>query len=594
MRLRRPALPWLAACALVATAVPATARSPRFTTVLPEAEPGLWRVKVADPGRRADRLVFAADGQEIAATAAEGGAYRLADVPADTVWLTLSTRGVSKPEAAVRLGPRSEPWSGWSVYHVMVGHFRDGNSGNDGEIDGWKHPAYLGGDLQGVLEEVDYLARLNIDAVWLSPIFPAETSHGYDVRNYFRVGDAVGVPGDPEASLALFRELREALAQRDIGIIVDLPLNHASRAYDNENGVPGGGRPRATGPRQDAEKVWDGWGAGFKYWNFDHQPTRRFLRQAALFWLVEQGAVGLRLDYVRGVPHDFWAELYAAVEVEKPGAWLLGECWIDDAGAEANAREIATFYAPIEGVGPQFHSLLDFPLRITATDVFARHGPAEELERDLQAATVLYGPEALPAYFLDNHDLARFLSWAPDPRRLEVALGFLATLSNPLILFYGTETGLAHGAPKVGFTDQGRLPMPWDGLDEERVARVSELLAARRAHPSWTHGARLPLFADADSLVQAKVVAEEVSLVAVHLGDAPRDLPISLGALEGDYAPLIGATVPEPSEEGGHVWSLAPQSLAVVVMRRSGEVRGSVAADDRAAEGPRGRPEEGP
>ena len=52
-------------------------------------------------------------------------------------------------------------------------------------------------------ERADHLACLAFDAVWLSPLFQSRTSHGYDVANYYRVGDAVAAPGDAEASLEL-------------------------------------------------------------------------------------------------------------------------------------------------------------------------------------------------------------------------------------------------------------------------------------------------------------------------------------------------------------------------------------------------------
>ena len=73
---------------------------------------------------------------------------------------------------------------------------------------------YAGGDLQGILGKADYLGSLGITDVWLSPIFQSETSHGYDVMSYYRVGDAVAVPGDAEASLELFRRAGDSLAGR--------------------------------------------------------------------------------------------------------------------------------------------------------------------------------------------------------------------------------------------------------------------------------------------------------------------------------------------------------------------------------------------
>ena len=470
-----------------------------------------------------------------------------------------------KPPVAADLGPLTSPFADWTVYHIMVEMFANGNRGNDGEINGWKHPNYAGGDLQGILEHAGHLQELGVNVVWLSPIFAARTSHGYDVLNYYRIADAVAVPGDPKASLELFRRLVQDLHARGIRVVLDLPLNHASKAYDRKAGDPGQLKPRATAARQEAEKVWESWGGEYRYWDFSHEPTRRFLKDAALYWLREEGVDGLRLDYVRGVPHDFWAELYKEVKQAKPGAWLVGEAWMDAGNAEANAADIATYYEKVDG-SPQFDSLFDFPFQMVLTSVFAKGNPATELEEWLQKTGAIYGPDALPARFLDNHDMARFLAWTSEPDRLVAAVSFMASLSGPIVLFYGTETGLSHGGPKAGFTDAGRVPMPWGKLDQPLVARIQKVLQLRREHPALTRGGRRPLLADREVLVMAKVAPEETVLVGVNLSGAPRKVELDVAGLLG--LPSSGGAKPQPllgdapaslSETGRLEWTLPPR-----------------------------------
>lgn len=569
---------FLAALAAVALAAgPATAAEPRFVSLVPGAEPGVWLARVEGSGAP----VFTVAGEPVTAaveTLPGGGAWaRLTGVPPEAAYLGLAAAG-GEVAAALRLRPfttAEAPHNDWSIYHVMMGYFANGSRGNDGEIRGWKHANYAGGDLQGVLAKADYLRDLGVNAVWLSPILASRTSHGYDVTNYFEIAGAVAVPEDPAASLALFRQLRDALAERGIRTILDLPLNHAGRAYDRKAGDPEGLRPRSTGARQEAEKVWDSWGAGFRYWNFDHPPTRRFLTGVALHWLEGEQVDGLRLDYVRGVEHEYWAELHAAVAAAAPGSFLVGECWLDGEGAAANARDIAAYYRPVAGVGPQLDSLLDFPLQIAMTDVFARRRPAVELERWLQATTALYGPGATPTYFLDNHDMSRFADWGAGADRLAAAVGFMTALSGPVVLFYGTETGLAGGgAPQTGFVDSGRVPMPWEALDRGLVARVSAALGARAAHPALTHGGRLPLAVEDELLVMAKLGAGEVALVGVNLGAEARTVDLaalgagSLAAEGASYAAALGTAAPERGEDGALRWRLPPESTSIAVARR--------------------------
>jgi cyclomaltodextrinase len=563
----RPNLPARALFLLLFAFGGAAEAAPRIVSLLPGAASGEWTAMVSGKeARKPDGLVFLADGKpaavEVQGVEGETVHLKLQGVPAGAKRLAVALRGKEgEPLAAVDLGPLDSLFADWTVYHMMVGMFANGNPGNDGEITGWKHPSYAGGDLQGILEHAGHLQDLGVNAVWLSPIFAARTSHGYDVLNYYRIGGAVAVPEDPKASLELFRRLVQDLHGRGIRVVLDIPLNHANGAYDREAGDPGKLKPRATAARQEAEKVWEGWGSGYRYWDFGHEPTRRFLKDAALYWLRDEGVDGLRLDYVRGVPHDFWAELYREVKQAKPGAWLVGEAWMDAAREEANADEIATYYEKVDG-GPQFDSLFDFPLQMVMTSVFARGNPALELEEWLQRTEAIYGPDALPARFLDNHDLARFLAWTHEPDRLVAAVGFLASLSGPVVLFYGTETGLSHGGPQAGFTDAGRVPMPWGKLDQALLGRIQKVLRLRREHPALTRGGRLPLLADRDALVMAKVAPEETLLVGVNLSGSPRKVELTVPGLLPAGAkpqPLLGEAPASVSEGGRLEWTLPPR-----------------------------------
>ena len=478
---------------------------------------------------------------------------------------------------AVRVGSHTEtaaPFNDWVIYHIMAAYFRNGSRANDkAGFRHWIHKNYAGGDLQGVLQKADYLAELGVNAVWLSPIFASETSHGYDVTNYFAIAEAMAFPRDREGSLTLYHNLVDALHERNIRVVLDLPLDYGSGAYDRRAGDPNRRRPKATGPIQEAEKMWESWGTDFQYWRFSHESTRRFLREVAIHWLVEGRADGLRLDYVRGVPRDFWAELYSSVKAVRPDAFLFGEAWQDGYLQGPNAVDIATYYQPVPGIGPQFDGLLDFPMKITMADVFARGGKAVELERWLQRTAGLYGPDGRPVYFLDNHDMARFLAWAGDrgADKLVAALGFMASLSSPMVIFYGTETGIRGGSARRGFTDNGREPMPWDRLDSELIARVSEVLALRRDHPALARGGRLPLFADDEVLVMLKTHAAGNLLIGVNVSQSARTVSLTDLGLDRDAAGfrlLLGPDAPTLNGTGTLEWTLAPHTTSIAAPAR--------------------------
>ncbi len=527
-----------------------------------------------------DKIRFKADGEEVECRMEITGKRRikaeLRGIKEDAERITLHIgKRRKRPVAAVQIRPSSEEsdFHDWIIYHIMVGMYRNGDRRNDDRILGWRHPNYSGGDLQGTLDSIEYLKALGINAVWLSPIFQARTSHGYDVENYYRIGDSVGVPGKPEESMELFRELVNSFHDSDIRIMLDMPLNHAGKYYDEKTGDPEELNPRATGPEQEAEELWDSWGSPYQYWNFRHDDTRKFLIKAVEYWLTQENVDGIRLDYVRGVPRNFWAELYSSVKKNSEKAFLMGECWIDDAGAGRNMRETAEYCEKHEGEY-MFDSLLDFPMQITMTSVFARKGKARELEERLQKIEAVYGEHALPAYFLDNHDLARFASWNTEPEIFKAAFGFMMSLSGPVILFYGDETGLAAPVPKTGFTDAGRIPMPWNKLDHSLIESVSELIELRKNHPALYRGGRLPLAVNDDMLIMAKQTESETVLVGLNLSDDIRECGLKTGGKTGKQnkpdIPIDNGSTIEKNGEGEFVWSLPIFSVSFLTMEGAG------------------------
>ena len=100
-------------------------------------------------------------------------------------------------------------WRDGIIYQIYPRSFADAN--NDGI-----------GDLQGIINKLDYLKELGIDAIWLSPIYPSpDIDFGYDVADYTAIDPKFGTMAD-------FEELLQAAKQRNIHIIMDLVLNHTS------------------------------------------------------------------------------------------------------------------------------------------------------------------------------------------------------------------------------------------------------------------------------------------------------------------------------------------------------------------------------
>jgi hypothetical protein len=149
-------------------------------------------------------------------------------------------------------------------------------------------------------------------------------------------------------------------------------------------------------------------------------------------------------------------------------------------------------------------------------------------------------------------------------------VGFLASLTGPIAVFYGTETGLANGGPKPGFTDAGRIPMPWKSLNTAILEPVKKTFQVRREHPALSRGGRIPLLAGKEQLVMAKVAPEETVLVGVNLSGEAREVTVDASGVLAPGAalqPVLGESSASFTEGGQIRWKLPPMSTVMVAAR---------------------------
>lgn len=387
-------------------------------------------------------------------------------------------------------------------YEVMVRSFVDSNG--DGS-----------GDIAGLTSKLDYLQWLGIDALWLPPFFQSPLRDGgYDVSDYRAILPEFGTIDE-------FRELVTKAHERNMRIIIDLPMNHTSDQHEWFQLS----RSDPDGPFGDFY-VWnetdDRWpdiriiflDEEESNWAFDserrqyyfhrffsHQPDLNFTNPAVheamfdivRFWL-DLGVDGFRLDAIpylyetdegngEGEPltHEFVKNLRAMVDREYPGRMMI---------AEANQwpREVAAFFGTDEE--PECHMAFDFPV-MPRIFYALRSQQAAELVRVLSETTDV--PEAAAwGVFLRNHDeltlemvseeyrQAMYGWYAYDPRmrvnmgirrrlaplldnsraELELAHALLFSLPGSPFLYYGDEIGMGDNI-WLSDRDSSRTPMQW-------------------------------------------------------------------------------------------------------------------------------------
>ncbi|MBQ4608645.1 MAG: alpha-amylase [Clostridia bacterium] len=356
--------------------------------------------------------------------------------------------------AALGLGPaplafsqEKMPFVG-PVYEIFPGSFADSDA------DGL-------GDLMGVAEKADYIASLGVRAVWLTPFYPAQSYHGYDVVDYCAAKAQMG-------GLEAFDALVSALHARGISVLCDLVLNHtgsehpwfleACRALSSGEESPYTDYyvfSKTKEPKMHDVPGAPGWYylGEFTYTmpdlNLDSAAVREEIERIVRFWL-ERGVDGFRLDaitYYYGGDTvrntEFLTWLMETIRGVRKDAYVVGEAWTDDA-------TISRLYE--SGIDSLFH----FSLADTGGEIIGavRNQNGARLAR-LIAGTDFAGTDAV---FLTNHDMARSAGMlTSNPQKMRAAAAaYLLSPGIPFI-YYGEEIGMTGS----GRDENKRLPMVW-------------------------------------------------------------------------------------------------------------------------------------
>ncbi len=429
------------------------------------------------------------------------------------------------------------------VYHILMDRF------NPGGGRAWQTPkdmsGFFGGTLKGVIEKLDYLSDLGFNAIWLSPIFPSPSHHGYDATDLFAIEPRYGTLQD-------FQNLIAQAHKRGMRILLDYVPNHWSSGHDtfqkalNDPASPYRDWYLFEGGSQKYESFFGV--AGLPKLNLRNPQARKYMLDSACYWLT-QGVDGFRLDYTVGPTPDFWADFRWATRAVKPDCWTFGE-------VVESAMSLPPFTGLLDGC-------LDFMLVEALREAFAfnrwdacRLGSF--LERHQQ-----YQPQGLmrPS-FLDNHDMNRFLWTAgDDQKRLRLAAMLQFTLPQPPIVYYGTETGLSqkadcmHGARVI--PEESRQPLRWENANPALQVYYQKLIGLRHAQTCLQTGAWALEWADKKALLYSMTGEKETLYVAVNLSsdDVKLSLPkagkvllrsesdASLSGMELSLPPLGGVVV---------------------------------------------------
>ncbi|SDC64151.1 Glycosidase [Paenibacillus sp. UNCCL117] len=369
-------------------------------------------------------------------------------------------------------------------YQIIVDRFANGNPAiNPDPIDEWGAPPtesnFFGGDLQGVMEHLDYLSELGVNAIYFTPLFAAPSNHKYDTMDYKQVDPHYG---DNEQ----LRALVDACHERGIRVMLDAVFNHCGEHFPPFQDV------KKKGPyspyadwfhiNEYPVEVRDGIPTYDTFGFFAHMPkfntanpeVKKYLLDVAEYWIKELKLDGWRLDVANEVDHQFWREFRRVVKQANPDAYIVGEVWSDS----------LTWL-----LGDQFDSVMNYPFSGKVLEFFSgdtMDGLA--FSQSIGQLLMRYPQQTNEVIFnlLCSHDTPRALTvMKGDKRRLKLAVVFLFTYTGTPCIFYGDEIGLQGGGDP-----ECRVCMQWDPdkQDRELLQFYKDIIHLRRTNPALQSG----------------------------------------------------------------------------------------------------------
>lgn len=339
-------------------------------------------------------------------------------------------------------------------------------------------PPCRGGTVRGVTENLDYIASLGFNCIYLNPIFAARSYHRYDTLDYYRIDPHMGAEDD-------LRDLVRRAHALGIRVILDGVFNHVSSDHPFFRDVLEKGRASRyyscfyalpETPRLPAAGELPGYTC-FSYvadmpkTNTADPFLRQYFCDVGAYWVRKFDVDGWRLDVANELDDGFLRAFRASVKAAKSDALIVGEVW-----------ENAAHYLG----GDMLDSAMNYDFRRYCRRFFAEQTvDAETFDTNVSTLLLRYNENALFAQLnlLDSHDVSRFLSLCGGKtERMELAVLLQMTFPGMPCVFYGDEKGLC-GESEPEY----RRPMEWDASSPlEEVYR--RMIALRKTHPALRYG----------------------------------------------------------------------------------------------------------
>ncbi|MBU0507355.1 T9SS type A sorting domain-containing protein [bacterium] len=324
------------------------------------------------------------------------------------------------------------------------------------------------GNLAGITADMQRIADLGVNCIWLMPIFDGPSDHGYEITNYYAIEQDYGTEQD-------LRDLVAVAHARGVRVILDMVINHTGIGHPFMQDALRHGRHSHYWDYYDRDAS-----GNYTYYfdwlslpnlNLNNPETAKYFIDMCVYWVEEFDIDGYRCDVAWGPLQrspQFWAQWRNALKTVKPECLLL---------AEAGANDFAIFEN-------RFDLAFDWNLHHEGGAAFSRWFPAIPSFGALDDLIANYG-YPWPAYknplrFMENHDEDRFIA-GNTPAQAKLAGSFCMSIPGAVMLYAGQEVGTSsqRGAILWDYDPSAMNPHYY------RVTNARKLLPALRTG-SWT------------------------------------------------------------------------------------------------------------
>ena len=425
------------------------------------------------------------------------------------------------------------------VYNIFPDSFADGKRkiSCDSKVG-------LGGTIRGIADNLDYIASIGFNCIYMNPIFKAESYHRYDTLDYYEIDPQMGTKDDLKAMV-------EKAHSMGIRVILDGVFNHISSSHFMFRDVLEHGRdseyypcfyqlpenPKIPEPNEYPEYTCFSYVANMPKTNTANPYLRQYFCDVGTYWIREFDIDGWRLDVANELDDGFLRAFRTAVKQAKPDALIVGEVW-----------ENAAHYLN----GDMLDSAMNYDFRRYCRRFFAEETVgAETFDTNVSTMLLRYRENALNAQLnlLDSHDVSRYLTLCDgNADKMELAVLLQMTFPGMPCVFYGNEKGLC------GTTEsEYRQAMAWEKYHPmEDIYR--SMIALRKAHPALRYGNFRTIVASNKVYSYSRTWNDKRITVTMNLGAAPIQVPKHGRLLlkKGENRDIIGAWEYEVREEQIH------------------------------------------